>query len=52
MLGQSTPVKSSPSHAINNTTIVETRVDRQLMTRELYEILDTTNYCYPREVNN
>ena len=36
MLGQSTPVKSFPSHAINDPKIVDTRADRQLMTREHY----------------
>ena len=34
MLGQSTPVKSFPSPAINDPKIVDTRADRKLMTRE------------------
>ena len=41
MLGQSTPVKSFPSHAINNSKFVDMRseyADRQLMTQEHYNI--------------
>ena len=36
MLGQSTPVKSFPGHAINDPKNVDTRANRQLMTREHY----------------
>ena len=37
MLGQTTPVKSFPYHAINIPKNVDLRADRQLMTREHYE---------------
>ena len=36
MLGQTTPVKSFPSHAINDPNIVDMGADRQLMMREPY----------------
>ena len=36
MLGQTTPVKSFPYHAINIPKNVDLRADRQLMTREHY----------------
>ena len=36
MLGKSTPVKSFPSHAINDPKIVDMRADPQLMTQEHY----------------
>ena len=36
MLGQSTPVKSFPSHAIYDPNSVDRRADSQLMTREHY----------------
>ena len=39
MLGQSTPVKSFQSHAINDPKLVDTRADRQLMTREHYYLI-------------
>ena len=36
MLGQTTPVKSFPSHAISDPKIVDMRADRQLMTQKHY----------------
>ena len=39
MLGQTTPVKSFPYHAINIPKNVDLRADRQLMTREHYYII-------------
>ena len=38
MLGQTTPVKSFPYHAINIPKNVDLRADRQLMTREHYRV--------------
>ena len=45
MLGQTTPVKSFPSYAINDPKKIDMRADRQLRTREHYYILwDQQNY--------